>query len=235
MTEKITSVTGDPGSAVTQVTGAGASVPEGTTQQGAGDANVDAGELLARLDKLEEDRRRQQAVYDRKLADEQKRNAALAAQLEEVQKSGMSEAERKAFEANNYKAKYEQLLAEQAAAKQMEEYTQAFVETFGIAPSELDRSSPDNLVTSGWEAAAKRIKALEEQAKGTPQTTVATQQAHPQAKITGSPGSQRTKATRSELMTQIAHAQGKQNITMDEFYRYVERNPELMNQWLSEE
>lgn len=220
--------------AVAPATSDGQGVPSGTTQTGAGDAaTVDVAAFQAKLEQLEADRRHQQSIYDRKIAEEQTRNRELMTRLEEIQKQGMSEAERKEYELAQYKQRVEQYEAREQAQKQMDEFAQAFVQTFGIDASKLDRSSPEALTTSGWQAVADKMKELETHTAQP--VTQSSPQTPTQTVLTGSSGgTPRTKPTQPEMKKAIADAMGRSFITDDEFYRYMERHPDLMNQWLQQ-
>lgn len=229
-------VTADPNPNVPAGTSGAVDVPAGTVQTGASDATKadPVTEFKQRLDKLEEDRRRQQSVYDRMIAAEQKKNQELQAQLEQLKVQGMDETQRTQYEAQSYKAKYEALLQEREAQQQIQEYATAFAETFKVPLTELDITSQEAVATSGWEAVRRKLEALEQA------TTAPSNPSQPkptnQKVITGSGGVPRTKPSQAEMAQAIAQRQGKSRpLTTEEFYSYMERHPDEMNQWLQSE
>jgi hypothetical protein len=210
----------------------GSGVLSGTPAQGASDANSSAGstDIQAQLEKLEKDRRAQQAVYDRKLAEAEKRNRDLMARLEQIQTGGMDEAQKVAFERDQLKARLEEVEAE----KRINDYAEAFAAQYGIDKSKLDLTSEEAVAQSGWQAVADLVQELRQQKSTTPVTeTTKTPPQNTTKVITGSGGVPKTRLTQSELMTRIAQSRGKTAITEEEFYRWAENNPEAMNQWIS--
>lgn len=224
------------GDAVVEPTSAASEVPaQGTPAQMTSDATPNPlEELQARLDKLEEDRRKQQAVYDRKLAEAEKRNQALVQQLDEARRKTMTEDELRSYEAAQYKERYEQLLREREEEQMRQGYLEAFSKTFDVPAEELaSAASPDELVNKGWQLAAQRFAELKERLASLEQGQTRTTQppTQPQKVITGSGVAPRGTPTEMERRQYVAQALGKSVISEDEYYSFIERHPDLANQW----
>lgn len=207
-------------------TASGSEVPSGTPAQETGDA-INPADVLGQLKKLEEDRRAQQSVYDRKLAEAEKRNRELAQKLEQIQVQGMDEAQKVVFERDQLRAQLEQVQARQ----RISEYADAFCQEFGVDKAGLDMTNEETIAMSGWQLVSARVKELEQRASQPPTAQKPAPQNNTKV-ITGSGGVPRTAMTQTEFMTRIAQSQGKTAITPDEFYQWAERNPDQFNQWL---
>lgn len=217
--------------AVPTGTSDGLGVPQGTPQ-GQGDAKpLSPAELQVQLQKLEEDRRAQQSVYDRKLAEAQRRADELQAKLREFQTSGMDDAQKIAFERDQYKSQLEQFQAQQRVSQ----YADAFVSAFGIDKSQLDLTDEQTVAASGWQAVMALTNDLKAKVQAPVQTAAPQPPQNATKILTGSGGVPRTKPTQAEFMNALAQNMGKPSLTLEEFYTYVERHPEVMNQWLSQE
>ena len=222
-------VSGQPSDAVPSGTSVTTGVPQGTPQ-GAGDAaNLTLEDLQSKLDQLENDRRNQQSVYDRKIAEATRRNEELQKRLNEMQTSGMDDAQKIAFERDQLRAQIEELTAKQ----RVQDYANAFVTTFGITQDQLDLTDEQSVANSGWQAVVARMKELESKSSQTVNQPPVSQ--NTTKVITGSGGVPHTRPTMAQKAAEIAQRQGRSAISTEEFYDYMEKHPDEMNRWLTEE
>lgn len=212
----------------------GGEVPPGTPAQQTSDAAKVPGSRTP--EQLEADRRAQQSVYDRKLADAERRYQELAQRLEQMQTQGMDDAQKIAYERDQLKAK----MAEYEARQRINDYADAFCTQFKLDKSKLDLTNEDTIAQSGWAAVIERQTQLEQEIETlkTPKSSPTTpSKAAPQntTKVVTGSGGVPKKMTQLELMSQVAQSQGRQSISHEEFYRWAERNPEAYNQWLQDQ
>lgn len=125
---------------------------------------------------------RQQAELQRQFQEE---IAKRDQQIRELELMGLSPEERKAketqFELEKARLLEQQLYQERAlrAQEQAAREWAMFFQQLGIGSDQLDGSSPEALVSSGWQAAARRIRSLEQrlaQAEGQQTPTPSPQQ-----------------------------------------------------------
>lgn len=206
--------------------GAG-SVPSGTPAAGSGDATeLSREQLLIKLNQLDEDRKRVQAIKDREVAEERKRVQALSDQLAEMKKQGMTEQERIAFENEQLKRELDELRGQQQRQTEMDQYAAYLRDRIGIDPNKLDRSNPEALTTSAWAAIEELVTSLK---SNTPTAPAAPQPPQNNSKVvTGQGGVPKVKSSMKDMM----EAMGVK--TVDEFFRRMEHDPDRMNQWLQE-
>lgn len=179
-----------------------------------------------RMSKLQRDMDKMRSTYDRNLAEREKQWKAQQAELErrlhETAVKDLDEKDRAAYErdlyaqkAQEYEQRLAQLEAERQAQENMRQYAEAYKQTFGVKPEDLDMSNPEMFAQSAWQAAANQMAALRQELEalkgGTPPAPqTPARPATNRTVVTSQGGVPASKPTLNDFRAKIAAATGKQ-------------------------
>lgn len=220
----------------------GLNVPDGTSEVSGGsngmpaNGSVDAAvvqELQTKIERLEQDRRKQQAIADQRIAAKQQEFERQMAQLQEQLKGKLTDAEKAELERTQTLARAQQIEQQyQALQQQLEqqkltaEWTNFFSETFGISPAKIDTSNQETLLTSGMAALVEEFEKL----KGKSEKKVeAPHRPAPGPTLTGTGQPPAQTRTIHDIQKQLATNLGRA-VSLDEVFRMAERGELNLNQ-----
>lgn len=163
---------GDASGGVPNGTPAGGGVPNGTPALSAADAAQEwQRKLEAERMKWETDLNRMKSSLQSQIAqtqaDYRQREAAYNQRIRELEVAGLDETEREKYERvrlqQDFQAMqrdYQQLQQQLESERQRQAYVTAFA-NMGVNPAQLDSTSPETVIASGWAAVQARMRELE--------------------------------------------------------------------------
>lgn len=148
-------------------TGVPAGTPGGASPDAGQAQNVEA--LIAAerakwqsdLNRMKSSLQSQQAEAERQW---QQREAQYQQRLRELETAGLDETQREQYEHlrlqqeyQQLQASYQQMESQLAAARDANNYANAFISQMGVPADRLDMTSPQTIITSGWQAVQEML------------------------------------------------------------------------------